>query len=68
MIIKQKGLFRIVTMEAYKGCEPITVYMVQRANHSHCFLVGLLMKVPGWENVKGFEDRKKAESLLELLT
>lgn len=67
MIIKQKGLLRIVTMEAYKGCEPITVYMVQKEIKSQRYFLGLLTKVPGWENVKGFEDRKKAESLFELL-
>lgn len=54
-------------MEAYKGCEPITVYMVQKEIKSQRYFLGLLTKVPGWENVKGFEDRKKAESLFELL-
>lgn len=67
MIIKQKGLFRIVTMEAYNGYEPITVYMVQRERESHCHVFGIFTKVSSWENVKGFKDRKKAESLFELL-
>lgn len=61
MVIKQKGLFRIVTMEAYNGCEPITVYMVQRLEKERAFLPDK------WVNVKGFEDRKKAESLFEML-
>lgn len=62
MIIKQKGLFRIITVEAYNGCLPITAYMVQRLTQERTFLPDK------WVNVKGFEDRKKAESLFELLT
>lgn len=62
MIIKQKGLFRIITVEAYNGCFPITAYMVQRLAQERTFLPDK------WVNVKGFEDRKKAESLFELLT
>lgn len=62
MIIKQKGLFRIVTMEAYNGCFQITTYMVQKK------LTDRSIFLPDkWVNVKGFEDRKKAESLFELL-
>lgn len=69
MIVKQKGLFRIVTVETYNGCEPITAYMVQRLNQRSCYLYGLLTKLSDqWLDVKGFEDRKKAESLFELLT
>lgn len=60
MVIKQKGLFRIVTVEAYNGCFPINAYMVQRCQE-RTFLPNK------WVNVKGFEDRKKAESLLEML-
>lgn len=48
-------------MGAYKGCEPITIYMVQR-----CQVRTILGDK--WLNIKGFEDRKKAESLFELLT
>lgn len=52
MIIKQRGLFRIVTVEAYNGCEPITVYMVQRCQERT--LLG-----EKWMNIKGFEERKQ---------
>nr|DAN26501.1 MAG TPA: hypothetical protein [Caudoviricetes sp.] len=62
MIVKQKRLFRIVTVEAYNGCLPITAYMVQRLEKERTFLPDK------WVNIKGFEDRKKAESLFELLT
>lgn len=60
MIIKQKGLFRIVKVEAYNGYFPINAYMVQRCQE-RTFLPNK------WVNVKGYEDRRKAESLFELL-
>lgn len=62
MIIKQKGLFRIVTVETYKGCFPITAYMVQRLAEERTFLPDK------WVNVKGYEDRKKAQKLFDTLT
>ena len=43
----------------YNGCIPITVWMVQRLEE------GLLFDK--WVNVKGYEDKSKAEQLLELL-
>ena len=61
MIIKQKGLFRIVTVESYNGCFPITTYMVQKLTDRSIFLPDKCV------NVKGFDGRKKAESLFELL-
>lgn len=50
---------RIIPMEAYDGCIPITIYMVQRyADH---------LPFGKWVNIKGFSDKKKAEALLSLL-
>ena len=50
---------RIIPMDAYDGCIPITIYMVQRyADH---FLFGK------WVNIKGFSDKKKAVALMSLL-
>lgn len=61
MIVKQKGLYRIVTLEVYNGCLPITVYMVQR-------LEKRTLLSDKWINVKGYDDYDKAESLLKFLT
>lgn len=61
MIIKQSNLFRIVTVEAYSGCVPITAYMVQR-REAQSFLPDK------WVNVKGYEDKGKAEELYKILT
>ena len=61
MKVKEKGLFRIITVQAYNGCLPITAYMVQR-KIERTFLPDK------WVNIKGFEDRKKAENLFNSLT
>lgn len=50
---------RIIPVDAYDGCLPITAYMVQKY-------------VPGffggkWVNVKGFSDKNKAIQLKEIL-
>ena len=50
---------RIVPMEAYNGCIPVTVWMVQKfVDH---FPFGK------WVNIKGFSDKKKAVELMSLL-
>lgn len=46
-------------MEAYNGCIPVTVYMVQK--HVGGFLFGK------WVNIKGYSDKKKAVELMSLL-
>ncbi len=60
MIIKESEYFRIVTVQAYNGCIPITAYMIQR-RQERAFLPDK------WVDVKGFEDWRKAERLFELL-
>lgn len=50
---------RIIPMEAYDGCIPVTVYMVQK--HIDGFIFGK------WVSIKGFSDRRKAEELMKLL-
>ena len=53
-------MYRLVSLYPYyKGCIPITVYMVQKLEE------GWLCDK--WVNVKGYEDKKKAEQLLKLL-
>lgn len=53
-------MYRLVSLYPYyKGCIPITIYMVQKLEE------GLLCDK--WVNVKGYEDKKKAEQLLKLL-
>ena len=47
-------------MEAYNGCIPVTVYMVQK--HVECFPFGK------WVNIKGFSDKKTAVELMALLS
>lgn len=50
---------RIIPKEAYDGCIPVTVYMVQKyVNH---FPFGK------WVNIKGFSDKEKAVALMSLL-
>lgn len=50
---------RIIPMEAYDGCIPITINMVQKyVGH---FPFGK------WVNIKGFSDKQKAVALLSLL-
>lgn len=52
-------IYRIITGQAYDGCIPITVYWVQK-REEHFWGVK-------WVNIKGFDTRKRAEELLELL-
>ena len=53
-------MYRLVSLYPYyKGCIPITVHMVQKLEE------GWLCDK--WVNVKGYEDKKKAEQLLKLL-
>lgn len=61
MIVKQKGLFRMITVQAYNGCFPITAYMIQRLEE-RTFLPDK------WVNVKGYEDRDKADMMFDMLT
>lgn len=61
MIVKQKGYYRIVALEVYNGCLPITVYMVQRFEQR-------TLLSDKWINVKGYDDYDKAESLFDVLT
>lgn len=51
---------RIIPVSAYNGCLPITAYMVQK--YVSGFFGGK------WVNIKGFEDRRKAELLLKTLS
>ena len=44
---------------SYNGCIPITVHWVQVLKETFWGAK--------WENVKGFEDRRKAEALLKAL-
>lgn len=60
MILKESILFRLVTMPAYNGCIPITAYMVQK-KLTRTFLPDK------WVNVKGYEDKEKAEELYKAL-
>lgn len=50
---------RIIPMDAYDGCIPMTVYMVQKYVGG-----GIFGK---WVNIKGFSDYKKAVALKSLL-
>ena len=50
---------RIVPMDAYDGCIPVTVYMVQK------YVGGCIFGK--WVNIKGFSDKKKAVALMSLL-
>ena len=56
MVIKQKGKYRIIIVDAYYGCLPITAYMIQKLEE-RTFLPDK------WVNVKGYEDKEKAETL-----
>lgn len=51
----------MVTVTAYNGCLPITAYMIQRLEE-RAFLPDK------WVNVKGYEDRKKADMIFDTLT
>lgn len=50
---------RITTMNAYDGCIPVTVYMVQKYVGGSIF--------GKWVSIKGFSDKKKAVKLKSLL-
>ena len=50
---------RIIPMDAYDGCMPVTVYMVQKYVGGSIF--------GKWVNIKGFSDKEKAEALMSLL-
>ena len=50
---------RIIPMDAYDGCIPVTVYMVQK------YVGGCIFGK--WVNIKGFQDKKKAVALMSLL-
>ena len=50
---------KIIPMNAYDGCIPVTVYMVQKYVGGSIF--------GKWVNIKGFSDKKKAEALMSLL-
>ena len=50
---------RITPMNAYDGCIPVTVYMVQKYVGGSIF--------GKWVNIKGFSDKEKAEALMSLL-
>ena len=50
---------RVMPIEAYDGCIPVTVYMVQK--YVEGFIFGK------WVNIKGFSDKKKADALMSLL-
>lgn len=53
-------MYRLVSFYPYyNGCIPITIYMVQKLKE------GWLCDK--WVNVKGYEDKKRAEQLLKLL-
>ena len=50
---------RIIQMNAYDGCIPVTVYMVQK------YVEGCIFGK--WVNIKGFSDKNKAVELMSLL-
>ena len=50
---------RIIPMDVYDGCIPVTVWIVQK------YIEGCIFGK--WVNIKGFSDKKKAVSLLSLL-
>ena len=50
---------RIIPMNAYNGCIPVTVWMVQK------YVGGCIFGK--WVNIKGFSDKKKAVELKSLL-
>ena len=50
---------RIVPMEAYDGCIPVTVWMVQKIVGGCIF--------DKWVNIKGFTDKRRAAALMSML-
>ena len=51
---------RVIPMDAYDGCIPMTVYMVQKSVGGSIF--------GKWVNINGFSDKEKAEALMSVLT
>lgn len=51
---------RIIPMEAYNGCIPVTVYMVQKQVGGFLF--------SKWVNIKGYSEKNKAVELMALLS
>ena len=49
---------RIIPMNAYNGCIPVTVYMVKK------YVGGCIFSK--WVNIKGYSDKEKAEALMSL--
>lgn len=60
MVVRKKGMYRIVTVEAYNGVFPITTYMVQRLERRR-FLPDK------WVDVKGYDRYARAEALFDTL-
>ena len=52
-------MYRIQIGEAYSGCIPITLWLVQMKKGT--------MFGNKWINIKGFDKREKAEELLNML-
>lgn len=52
--------YRIKLCEAYDGCIPVSVWFVQVKKDT--------MLGAEWVNVKDYEERRKAEKLLRILT
>lgn len=52
--------YRIKLGEAYDGCIPVSVWFVQVKKYT---MLGV-----EWVNVKGYEERRKAEKLLRILS
>lgn len=50
---------RIIPKEAYDGCIPVTVYMVQKRVGGCIF--------GKWVNIKGYSDKRKAAVLMSML-
>ena len=50
---------RIISMDAYDGCIPVTVYMVQKYVGGSIF--------GKWVNIKGFTDKRRAAALMSML-
>lgn len=52
--------YRVKSGEAYNGCIPVSVWFVQVKKDT--------MLGTEWVNVKGYQERRKAEKLLRILT
>ncbi len=50
---------RIILMEVYDGCIPVTAWMVQKRVGGCIF--------GKWVNIKGFSDKRKAAALMSML-